>query len=132
MQSAILNSARYKNIEEVQNASSRFCAIHNTKHHYSTQDGKTPTQCMEYFKYPLKRLNEQYVLPEKTLPLEDGEIHVIRFIRSDLKFNIFGLSYLLPKETEYEYIKGVILTHEHRLIIFKDQKYVTEFQFILY
>ena len=132
MQSAILNSARYKNIEEIQNASSRFCAIHNTRHHYSTQNGKTPTQCMEYLKYPLKRLNEQYVLPENTLPLEEGEIHVIRFIRSDLKFNIFGLSYLLPKETEYEYIKGVILTHEHRLIIFKDQKYVTEFQFNLY
>jgi len=132
MQSAILNSASYKTIDDVQDASNRFCISHNATHHYSTQGGRTPLQCREYLEYPLKRLNEEYPLQKKMIPLEDGEIHVIRFIRSDLRFNIFGLSYLLPKKTEYEYIKGVIRTDEHRLIIFKDQEYVTEFQFNLY
>jgi putative transposase len=132
MQSAILNSASYKTIDDIQDACNRFCMSHNANHHYSTQEGKTPLQCQEYLQYPLKRLNKKYDLQQKALPLEDGEIHVIRFIRSNLKFNIFGLSYRLPKETEYEYIKGVIRTDEHRLIIFKDQDYVTEFEFTLY
>ena len=132
MQNAILKSATYKTVEDVQTASNRFCTMHNTTHHYSTQGGKTPTQCQEYLEYPFAQLNKSYILPEVPLPLEVGEVHVIRFIKSDLKFNIFGLTYLLPKETVYEYIKGVIITHEHRLIIFKGQEYVTEFQFILY
>ena len=87
---------------------------------------------MEYLNYPLAPLDKEYALHQEQLTLEPGEIYVIRFIRSDLKFNIFGLTYTLPEETKYEYIKGTIITDEHRLIIFKDQKYITEFEFILY
>jgi hypothetical protein len=132
MQNAIFNSATYETIKEVQIAANHFCEIHKHTHHYSTQEGMTPKQRMLYLNYPLVRLKDDYVLLNQSLPLENGEIHVIRFIRSDLKFNIFGLSYSLPEETKYEYIKGVIIINEHRLIIFKDQKYITEFKFMLY
>lgn len=132
MQKAILPNAKYVNVEELQGAANNFCEIHNKTHHYSTQDGMTPIQRMEYLHYPLNRLNKGFVLPKERLHLNSGEIHVIRFIRSNLKFNIFGLSFSLPKETQYEYIKGIIITDEHRLIIFKDQEYITEFQFMLY
>ena len=132
MQTAILNFAKYKNIAELQIAANRFCEVHNQTHHYSTQKGMTPKQRMKYLSYPLFCLDNDHNFTPEFMPLEDGEIHVIRFIRSDLKFNIFGLSFLLPEETKYEYVKGTIITAEHRLIIFKDQKYVTEFQFILY
>ncbi len=77
-------------------------------------------------------LNGNYLLPKGHIPLCEGEIHIIRFIRSDLKFNVFGLVFILSEETMYEYVKGVIITNEHRLIIFKDQEYITEFKFILY
>lgn len=87
---------------------------------------------MEYLQYPFTLLDKEFVLPKERLPLNSGEIHVIRFIRSNLKFNIFGLSFSLPEETQYEYIKGIIVTDEHRLKIFKDQEYITEFQFPLY
>ena len=132
MQSAILYSGKYKNITEVQKAADHFCNVHNQSHHYSGQNGMTPEQRMKYFGYPLALLDDAYTLPEKPIPLESGEIHIIRFIRSDLKFKIFGMTFTLPEETMYEYIIGIIITDEHRLIIFKDQKYVTEFQFILY
>ncbi len=132
MQSAILHTERYTNVSEVQNAADNFCEIHNATHHYSTQQGMTPIQRMEYLHYPLTLLDKEFVLPKERLPLNSGEIHVIRFIRSNLKFNIFGLSFSLPKETQYEYIKGVIITDEHRLVIFKDQEYITEFKFPLY
>ena len=131
MQSAILNSKKYDNIEQIQNVSNRFCKIHNSSHHYRSQNGLTPKQAMKEFNYPFACLKDEYTMPE-SLMLESGEIHVIRFIRSDLKFNIFGLSYFLPKKVMYEYIKGIILTEEHRLVIFKEQEYITDFKFILY
>ncbi len=132
MQSAILSAREYTTTEELQKASDSFSIIHNKTHCYSVQDGMTPNKCMKNLNYPLVPLDKEYVLPKKRIPLKFGEIIIIRFIRSDLKFNIFRLSYKLPEETMYEYIKGTIITDEHRLIIFKDQKYITEYQFILY
>jgi putative transposase len=132
MQGAVLNSGKFENIGQVQQAAEHFCQIHNQSHHYSCLDGLTPEQYRKKFNYPTVALPEDYTLPNKTLPLEGGEIHIIRFIRSDLKFNIFNLSFILPEETQYEYVKGVIITHEHKLKIFKEQKYITEFQFRLY
>lgn len=49
----------------------------------------------------------------KNLHLEHGEIRVIRFIKMDLKFYVFGLSFLLPEEAKYEYIKVMIITDEN-------------------
>ncbi len=132
MQSAVLNSGKFENIGQVQQAAEHFCQIHNQSHHYSCLDGLTPEQYRKKFNYPVFILQEDYILPNKALPLEEGEIHIIRFIRSDLKFNIFNLSLLLPEETQYEYVKGVIIIQEHKLKIFKEQKYITEFQFKLY
>lgn len=132
MQGAVMNYKKFDNIEQIQEAADQFCLIHNQSHYYSSQDGLSPEQCRMKLNYPLVCLPKNYNLPEKSLPLCEGEIHVIRFIRSDLRFNVFGLSFILPEETQYEYIIGVIITHEHKLKIFKEQKPITEFRFKLY
>jgi hypothetical protein len=132
MQGAVLNSGKFENIGEVQEAAEQFCQIHNQSHHYSCMDNLTPEQYRKKFNYPVFTLPEDYTIPNKSLPLEQGEIHIIRFVRSDLKFNIFNLSFLLPEETQYEYVKGVIIIQEHKLKIFKEQEFITEFQFKLY
>jgi len=72
MQSVILNSGKYENIDDVHKAANHFCKIHNEYHHYSTQEGTTPNQRMNYFNYPLKRLDPDYLLPNKNLPLSEG------------------------------------------------------------
>lgn len=132
MQSAVLNSGKFENIEEVQKAADHFCQIHNQHHYYSSQEGMTPQQRRTHLHYPTIILDEDYSLPQGRLPLNDGQIHVIRFIRSDLKFNVFGLSFALPQEAIYEYIKGVIVTEKHLLKIFKEQKQIAEYDFNLY
>ena len=132
MQQAILNSEKFDNINSVQKAATHFCRIHNQYHHYSTQDGMTPQESIKSLQFPMVTLNGNYLLPKGHIPLCEGEIHIIRFIRSDLKFNVFGLTFNLPKETMYEYIQGIIIAHEHRLLIFKDKEYIKEFRFILY
>lgn len=132
MQVAVLNSQRFDNIQQIHEAAEKFWLVHNQSHYYSSQNGMTPEQYRKQFNYPLVSLREDYILPDEHLPLCEGEIHIIRFIRSDLKFNIFGLSFILPKETQYEYVLGVIITHEHTLKIYKEQKFITQFRFILY
>ena len=68
-------------------------------------------------------------MPEGEIEIEEGQIFIIRFIRSDLKFNLFGLSFPVPEELMYHYVMGVILTAEHKLKIFKEQHCITEFPF---
>lgn len=132
MQAAILKAKRFENLDQLKRTAEYFCQIHNQSHHYSTQAGMSAIEYRKYLNHPITTLSEDYFLPNKPLRLSEGEIHVIRFIRSDLKFNIFGLSFNLPEETQYEYIKGIILTGEHKLKIFKDQEPITEYKFTLY
>ena len=70
-------------------------------------------------------------MPKNKIPLETGEIHCIRFVRNNLRFNIFGLSFPMPERAKYEYILGIAFIEEHRLIIYKDTEYLTEFPFSL-
>lgn len=131
MQSAVLNSGKFNNISQVQQSAEYFCKVHNQSHRYSCLDNLTPEDYRKKFNYPVVTLPEDYTL-QKNIPIAEGEIHIIRFIRSDLKFNVFNLSFVLPQETQYEYVKGVIITHEHKLKIFKEQKFIVEYRFKLY
>ena len=125
MQGAVLNSGKFENLLQIQQAADYFCQIHNQSHYYSSQGGLTPEQCRKKYNYPLVLLPDEYTLPNN-LHLCEGEIHVIRFIRSDLKFNIFGLWFILPEDTQHEYVLGVITTHEHTLKIFKEREYINK------
>lgn len=130
MQSALLKT-NYENLDELQKAAEHFDYVHNHNHHYSTQKGMTPSEAYKRSQYPLRPLEPSFEMPEDKIPLESGEIHFIRFVRSNLKFNIFGLSFPIPEKAKYEYILGVALIEEHRLIIYKDKEYLTEFPFSL-
>lgn len=131
MQQAILASRYYENTKQLQQAANEFCQIHNQTHHYSSQQGMTPLQCMKKYNYPLSQLDENYSMPQNKLPLKSGEIHIIRFIRSDRKFHIFGLTYLLPEKATYEYVRGVIIVDEQQLLVFKDQERIAQFPFTI-
>lgn len=122
----------HSSVEHLQTAAAHFDQVHNATHHYSSQNGMTPRQAFHKLRYPLQRLDESYSLPQGKLPLERGEIHLLRFIRSDRKFNVYGLSFTVPKKVVHEYVKGVILTNEHRLVIFQDTEFIMDFPFVLH
>ena len=119
----------HPNLQALINAASHYDDVHNDTHHYSSQNGMTPNKAFQRFGYPYQVLPENYEMPAAKIPLESGEIHVIRFIRSDLEFKMFGLSFPLPDKAKYEYIKGVILVEEHRLLIYKEHELLTKFFF---
>ena len=127
-----LLSQEYNSIEHLQKNAVIFDKIHNETHHYSSQKGMTPKEAFKKYGYSVGQLDQSYKIPNGKLSLEPGEIHVIRFIRKDRKFNLFGLTLFLPENLVHEYVRGIILTEEHRLLIFNDQKFITDFDFILY
>ena len=76
-------------------------------------------------------MDPSFETPKDKITLETVQIHFISFARSNLRFNIFGLSYPMPEKAKYEYILGIALVEENRLAIYKDAEYLTEFAFSL-
>jgi hypothetical protein len=41
------------------------------------------------------------------------------------------LSFPMPEKAKYEYIIGIIIVEEQRIVLYKDQEYLLEFPFAL-
>jgi hypothetical protein len=131
MQRYLLKRERYNNLIELKLSAEEFANVHNEHHHYSSQKGLTPNKALKRLNYPYTLLKDDYDLSKiYNYPLK-GEVFIIRFIRSDLKFNFFGKIYILPDRARYKYVLGILTTHQNKIMIFNDQEYLTEFQFII-
>ena len=71
-------------------------------------------------------LDKHYEIPN-LIPLERGDIIVIRFIRSNRQLNIFGETFLLNPELVYSYVEAKISIEGQALKIYSDNKLVQEF-----
>ena len=63
--------------------------------------------------------------------IPDGNIILIRFIRSDRMLDIFGEKFQLPKDLVYSYVKAVIVTESHTLQVYMDEEFVVSFNYQL-
>jgi hypothetical protein len=60
---------------------------------------------------------------------EEGCYHLVRFIRSDCRLNIFGEVFSTPPETQYEYVVAIIDVKEQKLKLFLDTIQVEEYKY---
>jgi len=104
---------------------------HNSSYRYSKIRGKTPLKA-------LGSANAKLVFPSKTdvpkHPLdkpEEGYYHLVRFIRSDCRLNIFGEMFRAPSETQYEYVVATIDVKEQKLKLFLDTIQIDEYKYQL-
>jgi hypothetical protein len=63
--------------------------------------------------------------------IPDGNIILIRFIRSDRILNIFGEKFKVSKSLVYSYIKAVIVTNIHMLQLYLGEQLVDAFEYRL-
>ncbi len=110
--------------------SKNFQTFHNRHHRYSCLNGKTPnefTQC-DGFKPltlgPNTKLTELDEIP-------DGNIILIRFIRSNRTLDIFGEQFQLSKDLVYSYVKAVIVTKIHNLQVYLGEELAQTFDYQL-
>jgi len=97
--------------------SKNFQRFHNKHHHYSCLNGKTPLEVLKASNFKQVTIGPNTKLP-KLDHVPDGNIILIRFIRSNRVLNIFGEKFKVSKELVYSYVKAVIVTKFHRLQIY--------------
>ena len=110
--------------------SKNFQRFHNRHHRYSCLNGKTPMEAIEKADFKPIKLGGNTKLPVlDTIP--DGNIILIRFIRSDRILDIFGEKFKVSKSLVYSYVKAVIVTKIHRLQLYLGEELVDTFEYTL-
>ena len=109
----------------------QFLTFHNTNHIYSANGGKTSQQVLQSEFIQPNKLPLNYHLPERLNIPDEGYIHLIRFIRSDLNLNIWGEVFPMPKELMYQYVRATIYTEFHLLNVFWEDQLVAQFEYKL-
>jgi len=104
---------------------------HNGRYRYSKLGGKTPAQALAasgaQLRLPPQRKPPRYPLPKP----ETGRYHLIRFVRSDGRLNVFGEIFPAPPEATYEYLRLTIDVERQRLGVFLDGKQIDEHSYRL-
>jgi hypothetical protein len=95
-----------------------FMDFHNTNHRYSSQAHKTPNEMKAYLLPPIYYRGQMHL--QHNIPLTEGCIYFIRFIRSDLIVNLPNEAFKVPAELKYSYVIVEISTVNHSLIIRQD------------
>jgi len=110
--------------------SKNFQRFHNKYHRYSYLKGKTPIEIIQSNGFEPCRLGANTKLPDLD-SVPDGNIILIRFIRSNRILDIFGEKFKVSKSLVYSYVKAVIVTEIHSLHLYLGEELVDSFNYQL-
>jgi len=120
----------FANYSMLKRQSKNFQRFHNKHHRYSCLKGKTPLEFVQQDGYKPIKIGGNTKLPDlNTVP--DGNIILIRFIRSDRLLDIFGEKFKVSKNLVYSYVKAVIVTKIGALQIYLGDELVDKFNYQL-
>jgi transposase InsO family protein len=116
---------------ELKEESLNFEKKHNMYYRYSKLNGKTLLEVLSEsknkLKFPQNKMSPKHPLDK---PVK-GRYNIVRFIRSDLRLNIFSEKFIMPSDYMYEYVVATIYVKEQKLKIFHDKIQVEEFDYKL-
>jgi putative transposase len=118
--------------EDLRAGTLAFEQRHNSSYRYSKLGGKTPLKALAFSKAKLRFPKHEEVPRHRLKKPETGRYHVVRFIHSDLKLNIFGEIFSVPPELKHEYAVATIDVKEQKLKLFLDKTQVEEFIYKLH
>ena len=108
---------RFASYEDVEKKAPVFADFHNQNHRYSTQGNKYPNQ--------IASISQEYKLGpinlEDPIPLVEGSVIFIRFIRSNRSLTILGTRFTVKEELIYTYVIAEIVIHQHVLFVKQDE-----------
>jgi hypothetical protein len=120
----------FQSYANLKRQSKNFQRFHNEHHRYSCLSGKTPNEFVQRANYNPMTLGPNTRVPKLDY-IPDGNIIVIRFIRSDRKLDVFGEKFQVPHDLVYSYIKAVIVTKIHALQLYLGEDLVKTFEYQL-
>jgi len=110
--------------------SKNFQRFHNRHHRYSCLKGKTPFEVIAIEDFRPVTLGANTKLPVIDY-IPDGNISLIRFIRSDRKLDIFGEKFEVSKDLVYSYLRAIIVTEIHALQVYLGDELIQTFEYRL-
>lgn len=108
--------------------SKNFQRFHNRHHRYSCLKGKTPLEEIQKNGFKPIKIGGNTKLPDLDI-VPDGNIILIRFIRSNRLLDIFGEKFKVSKDLIYSYVKAVIVTKIGSLQIYLGDDLVDKFDY---
>lgn len=120
-------SQNFTGFEHLGQASRKFSRFHNSHHRYSTLGHKTPDQATRKL-LPAMLYDERFDL-EKRIPLEEGSIYFVRFIRSDCKLHLPTESFRVDQNLKYSYVVAEISVENHCLFVQQNNKVIQTFEY---
>lgn len=120
----------FNSYSQLKRQSKNFQRFHNKHHRYSCLKGKTPLEVIEHSAFEPQRIGPNTKLSEIG-QVPDGNIVLIRFIRSDRMLDIFGEKFIVPEALIYSYVKAVIVTDIQMLQIYLGEELVLSFDYKL-
>lgn len=89
-------------------ASRAFEQRHNSRWRYTKLGGLTPLAALRRERPPLRFPRRERAPRVPLRQPEAGRYHLVRFIRSDRRLDVFGERFRLPPEAEYQYVVATI------------------------
>lgn len=122
-------SQRFDDYKHLRQQSGKFSDFHNAYHRYSTLNQKTPDQMHQHLG-PYTYYDHRFNLEER-IPLQEGSIYFVRFIRSDLKLHLPTESFRVHKNLKYSYVVAEISVENQCLLIQQNNEVVQTFEYTM-
>ena len=120
----------FNSYSHLKRQSKNFQRFHNKHHRYSCLKGKTPLEVIRNSNFKPITIGANTKLPQLD-EVHDGDIILIRFIRSNRLLDIFGEKFKVSKKLVYSYVKAVIVTQIGLLQIYLGDELVETFEYQL-
>jgi hypothetical protein len=108
--------------------SKNFQRFHNKQHRYSCLNSRTPLEVFKTSGFKPVTIGANTKLPNLDY-VPDGNIILIRFVRSDRILDVFGEKFKVPRDLIYSYVKAVIVTSIHTLQLYLGDEFVESFDY---
>jgi len=120
----------FPNYATLKRQSKNFQRFHNKHHRYSCLKGKTSLEVLRDADHSPVTIGANTKLP-KLDSVPDGNIILIRFIRSNRLLDVFGEKFKVSKDLVYSYVKAVIVTQINSLQIYLGDDLLDTFEYQL-
>lgn len=121
----------HRDFNELVQHSARFMEVHNSEHHYSTMQGRTPFEMNQDTYIPINPLSHDYVVDERPPidPCNLNEITFIRLVRSDCIITVLNTEIKVDASLMHTYVEATVCMNDHCIAICQDGKLkqITEF-----
>lgn len=131
-QQMFLRKKEMFSLNDLKVGSLEFEQRHNSRYRYSKIGGKTPLKALSVSKVKLRfPPNDIEILKHRLNKPTTGKYHLVRFIRSDMKINIFGEIFPVSTELKHEYVVATIDVKEQKMKLFLGKSQVDEINYKL-